>query len=113
MAFGDELVLQLEIILDDAVVHDHDFAGAIAMRVRVFFGGAAVRGPARVADAVDAFERRDADGFFEVVQLAGSAANFQLAVVLHHGDAGGVIAAIFEAVQPVQNQRAQRALVPI
>ena len=31
---------------------DDDLAGAVAVRVRVLFGGPAVRGPARVADAV-------------------------------------------------------------
>ena len=82
VAFGDELVLQLEIIFDDAVVNDDDFAGAVAVRVGVFFGGAAVGGPARVADAVHAFERSDADGFFEIVQFAGGAADFQFAVGL-------------------------------
>ena len=75
-----EFVLQFEIIFDDAVVHDDDFAGAIAMRVRVFFGGAAVRGPARVADAVDAFEWALADRFFQIAQLAGGAADIELAV---------------------------------
>ena len=65
VGFGDELVafalqlfLQLEIIFDDAVVDDDDLAGAVAMRVRVFFGGTAVRGPAGVADAVGAVDGR-------------------------------------------------------
>ena len=52
-----ELALDLEIVLDDAVVDDDDAAGAVAMRVRVLFGGPAVRGPARVAEAVHAGER--------------------------------------------------------
>ena len=63
VGFGDEFVsfalqlfFQLQIILDDAVVDHHDLAGAIAVRVRIFFGGAAVRGPAGVADAVGAFD---------------------------------------------------------
>ena len=80
VAFGFEFLLQLEIIFDDAVVHDDDLAGAIAMRMGVFFGGAAVRGPARVADAVDAVDRRLADGFFEIAEFAGGAAKFELAV---------------------------------
>ncbi len=109
VAFGDELVFQLEIIFDDAVVDDYDFTGAVAMRMRVFFGGAAVRGPARVADAVDAVERRDADGFFEILQLAGGAADFEFAVCLHDGDAGGIVAAIFEALEAVEDYRARRA----
>ena len=52
-----QLLLQLEVVLDDAVVDDDDAAGAVAVRVRVFLGGPAVRGPARVADAVEAVDR--------------------------------------------------------
>ena len=52
-----QLVLQLEVVLDDAVVHDDDAAGAVAVRVRVLLGRPAVRGPARVADAVQAVDR--------------------------------------------------------
>ena len=105
VAFGNELALQLEIIFDDAVVDDYDFAGAVAVRMRVFFSGAAVRGPAGVADAVDAIERRDANGFFEILQLAGGAADFEFAVGLHYGDAGGIVAAIFEAFEAVKDYR--------
>ena len=56
VAFCDEFVLQLQIIFDDAVVYNDDFAGAVAVRVRVFFGWAAVSGPACVADSVNAVE---------------------------------------------------------
>ncbi len=52
-----EFVLQLDVILDDSVVHDHDLARAIAVRVGVFLGGAAVRGPAGMADAIEAIDR--------------------------------------------------------
>ncbi len=105
VAFFDELILQVEIVFDDSVVDDDDFARAIAVRVGIFLGGTAVRGPAGVADAVDAFERGDADGLFQVAQLSGGAANFELAVVADDGDARGVIAAIFEAAQAVENER--------
>ena len=57
VAFLDELLLQGEVVFDDAVVHDDDLAGAVAMGVRVLFGGAAVGGPAGVTDAVGAVER--------------------------------------------------------
>ena len=52
-----QLALQLEVVLDDAVVDDDDPAGAVAVRVRVLFGRPAVRGPARVAEAVEPVER--------------------------------------------------------
>ena len=45
-----ELVAQLFVILDDAVVHDGE-AVVRDMGVRVALGGHAVRGPARVGDA--------------------------------------------------------------
>jgi hypothetical protein len=98
-------VFQVEIIFDDAVVHDDDFAGAVAVRVGVFFGRAPVGGLTRVADAVDALERALANRFFEISQLAGGAANVELAVLGDYGDSGGIIAAIFQAAQAVQNER--------
>ena len=52
VALALQLVLQVEVVLDDAVVDDDDLAGAVAVRVRVLLGRPAVRRPARVADAV-------------------------------------------------------------
>ena len=100
-----ELVLQLDVIFDDAVVNDDDLALAVAMRMGVLFGGAAVRGPARVAQAVDAIDGGEANGFFEIAQLARGAAQFELAVVIDHGDAGGIVSAIFEAAKPIEDER--------
>ena len=54
VAFGDEGGFELEVVFDDAVVDDDERAGAVAVGVGVFFGGAAVGGPAGVADAVGA-----------------------------------------------------------
>ena len=61
-----QLFLQLEVVLDDAVVHDDDAARAVAVRMRVLLGRAAVRGPARVAHAVQSIDRLGADGVLEV-----------------------------------------------
>ena len=62
--FGGELVafclqffLQLKIVFDDSVMDDDDLSGAVAMGVGILFGGAAVGGPARVANAIGAFQR--------------------------------------------------------
>ena len=64
---------RFEIVLDDAVVDDDDLAGAVAMRVGVFFGGAAVCRPPRVADAVVPGNRIGVDPLLEIRQLAGAA----------------------------------------
>ena len=52
---ADQLVLQLQIVFDNAVVHHHDAARAVAMRMGILFRGPAMRGPARMANAEGAF----------------------------------------------------------
>src|SRR5258708_14691298 len=60
----------------------------------------AVGGPARMADADHALERVLAQLGFEIAQLALRAAARQPAL-LQGGDAGGVVAAIFEALERI------------
>ena len=110
VGFGDKLValrgqlaFQFKIIFDDAVVNHHDAAGAIAVRVRVLFGGAAVSGPARVAESVDSIEWIQADGFLEIAQLARGAADIHGAIGLHDGNPSGIVAAVFEAAKSIQD----------
>ena len=95
-----QLVLQVEVVLDDAVVHDDDLAGAVLVRMGVLFSRPAVRGPARVADAVDAFERLRVDRLLEVHELARASAALDLPVA-DDGDARRVVTAIFEPPQSV------------
>ena len=65
-----KLTFQLQVVLDNAVVHDDDAAGAIAMRMRVLFRRSPVRRPAGVTDAVQTVDRLRANRTFEVDQLA-------------------------------------------
>ena len=102
--FELQLLLQIEIVLDDAVVDDDDAPGAVAMRMGVLLGGPPVRRPARVADAVLAVERTRHDRFLETRELAGAAAQLDRAVA-HDRDAGRVVAAILETPQPVDQDR--------
>jgi len=98
MALALQLLFQFQVVFDDAVVHHHNLPGAVAMRVRVFFRGTAMRGPACVSDAVSAFNRRFLESFLKVPQFSGRAADFQLAVV-HYGNSGGVVAAVLQLAQ--------------
>ncbi len=77
VAFVDQLLLQADVVLDDAVVHHDNLAGAVAMGMSILFRGTSVRGPAGVADAVGAVERIKADDFFQVAQLAFGASHLQ------------------------------------
>ena len=96
-----QLVLQLEVVLDDAVVDDDDAAGAVAVRVGVLLGRPAVRRPAGVADAVVAVERVVARcTSSRLRQLAGAAPQLDRAVA-HDRDARRVVAAVLEPPQPV------------
>ena len=103
VAPGDEGVLQREVVFDDAVVDDDEGAGAVAVRVGVFFGGAAVGCPARVTDAEGAVDGGVADDGFEVAELAGGAAEFEAFGAPSYGDAGRVVTAVLEAAKTFNN----------
>ena len=90
-----QLPFQLEVVLDDAVVHHHDPAAAVPVRVGVLLRWPAVRRPTRVAEAVLAVQRALSQRLFEVGQLAGATANVHVAVV-DDRDAGRVVATILE-----------------
>ena len=72
VSFFLQLVLEIEVVLDDAVVDDNDAPRAVAVRVSVLFGRAAVRRPPRVADPVLAFERTAGDDLLQPRQFAGA-----------------------------------------
>src|SRR6266704_4911480 len=100
-----QLFLELEVVLDNAVVDDDDFAGAVAMRMGVLLSRTAMRGPARRTDAVSAIKRRFGDDLFEIAELARGAADLQLAILPHDGDARGIVATIFELAQAFYDNR--------
>ena len=100
VALGGEFGFEGEVIFDDAVVDDDEGAGAVAVGVGVLLGGAAVGGPAGVADAEGAGERVGGEDCFEVAKLAGGSAELHDAVGgAGDGDAGEVVAAVFEAAE--------------
>src|SRR5579863_4750842 len=101
----DKLLLQAEIVLNDPVVHDHDFAGAVAMRMRVLFRGTSMRGPASVPNAVSAVNRIQPDGFFQVPQLTFGAPQLQAVSVAGNRDACRIVAAIFQTPHSRKDDR--------
>jgi hypothetical protein len=107
VAFGREHALELQVVLDDPVVHDDDPPRTIAVRVRVLRRRAPVRGPARVADPVLALQGIANEHLLELRQLAGAPADVHRAV-LHHRDAGGVVPAVFEPPKPFDEHGQKR-----
>ncbi len=99
---GEKLVAQLAEILDDAVVDDGD--ALAGMRMGVGLVRRAMRRPAGVADAGVAVQRAVVQDLAETVQLAGRAAALDMAMD-QRGDAGGIVAAIFQALEGIQDDR--------
>src|SRR5947209_7231966 len=112
VGLGDEVmiraaqaVFELKIVFDDAVVDDDDASGTVAVRVRVLFRWPPVRRPARVADAICAVERLQPYGLFEIAELALGAAYVEMVRLVNDRDACGVVAAILQLPQPVEDDR--------
>jgi hypothetical protein len=93
-----QLVAQLLVVLDDAVVNDGN-AVARDVGMRVAFRGHAVRRPAGVRDAEMAIDRRLVERVLEHPDLADGAQPAHLAAAVQDGDAGRVVTAVFQAAQ--------------
>ena len=106
MALGGQLRAQFAEILDDAVMDHRD--AVIGVRVGVGLIRLAMRRPPRVADADRAVKRRGGELFLEIFQLAAGA-HAREPPVFQGGDAGRVIAAIFEPPQAPRRSRRRRA----
>ncbi len=97
-----EAVAQLLEVLDDAVVDHRHVAGAIDVRVSVEIVRPPMGGPARVGEA-DRRRRRDVEQRGpEVGQLAGALLDEHVALAGHQRDARGVVAAVLEAAQALE-----------
>ena len=106
---GDELAPlrlqlgpELPVVLDDAVMDHRDAAGG--MGVGVGLARRAMGGPAGVADADCAAHGAPGDQAFELDELALGAAKLDQAVG-ERREARRIVAAIFEAPQPVEDMR--------
>ena len=101
-----EFVAQFFVVLDDAVVNQADAATG-EVRMGVFDGWRPVGGPARVGDAGGTVNRRVVQVLREFGNAAnGAAAGDFRAAVGGNGDAGRIVAAVLEPLQPLhQNGR--------
>ena len=96
-----EFLAQRPEILDDAVVNDRKPRRSV--RMGVGFGRLAMRRPTGVADADRAAQRRRGKFRLEVLEFALGAPPLQPAV-LERRQAGGIVAAVFESLQRIDNR---------
>jgi hypothetical protein len=120
VGFGLELVSGLDetgfkavIILDDAVMHHGDPAALVEMGMGVFVRGRAVGCPAGVADAQEAGERLEQELVGQaIVDFALPFDPMELPV-LEHGDAGAIIASVFQTAQSLQDDGSRRLFADV
>jgi hypothetical protein len=105
VAVREQAVAMLPVVLDDPVQDDRKLrAVAAEQRVRVRLRDAAVRRPARVAEAVSGGGAVGVGRDLEVLQVADSADVIE-AAFLPEGDPGRVVAAVLEALQALEEER--------
>src|SRR5437879_12626422 len=105
VAFLDQLLFQVEVVLDDPVVYYDDLASAIAVGMGVLFCGPAVGSPAGVTDAVSPVERFQPNYFFQVAQLAFGPADLQTFTIACDCNSGRIVAPILKPPQTVEDDR--------
>ena len=96
-----EVGLQLEVVLDDPVVDDGDAFVLVGMRILV--RRLPVGRPAGVPDARRALRRRVAKPVFQILELSLGADDGQ-ALLAENGEAGGVVSAVLELAQSVDEE---------
>src|SRR5256884_7294255 len=91
-------------VLDDAVVDQRQGAATVGVRVRVDGVGRAVRGPARVGDPRVPGGKARSEGFLEHADLPRGLVDID-ATVLDQREPRGVVPAVLEAPQSLQQER--------
>ena len=101
-----EAVAKLTEVLDDAVVDDGDLAATVHVGMGIEVVRPAVRRPARVGQAHRGVGRPVDEGRGEVRELAGPLLDEQVTFLIDEGDTGRVVAAVFEATESLEENRA-------
>jgi hypothetical protein len=95
VATADKILFERLIIFDHAVVHQREFTAGVEVRVRVFIGHFAVRGPAGVTDPKRTRKRSLRDQLGKCRNAAGTFAGLEVPSI-HDCNASGIVAAIFK-----------------
>src|SRR5689334_5007166 len=96
-----ELLFEFEIIFDNSVVHHDDIARS--MRMSIGFRRPAVGRPTGVANSDRPKHRVAINGIFEILELAFTPANGNMAIA-QDGDSRRVVAAVLQLAEAFQNQ---------
>ena len=112
MAFVDQLLLERHVVFDDAIVYDDEMIMAVAMRMGIPIRWLSVRRPAGMPDADVSGERMRLQCGFQICQTTFFLFDRDRTFVID-GDASRIIAAIFEASQPIDQKTGRFAAAHI
>src|SRR6185312_13532915 len=101
VALAQQKRLYLRVVFDHAVVHERKFPVAADVRVRVGVGHGAVGGPAGVSDSRRSSKPLAGNIFSEIFNPSCLLHHLE-ATALGYTDAGGVVAAILQPLQPLE-----------
>ena len=110
-ARGLQLKAQLAVVFDDAVVYDGNVVAGV--RMGVVLTGPSVGGPTRVADAGGAGAGLTRQSITQVLQPANRTANGDDAMFVDGADAGGVVAAVLEPGEPLDQHRFRETMTGV
>ena len=113
MAAGTQAPFQFQKVLDDAVMHYRHPAAAPGQGMGVGVGGRAVGRPTGMAQADGALRKAGGGHSGKAVHLAHGLAEPQPAGPVQHGNAGAVIAPVFQPLQALQQDGPSRFLAYI
>ena len=112
MPLFDQVFLQRQIVLYDAIVHHGEIARAVRMRMGVAVRRASMRRPARMADADLPLRLIALDDPLELGETAHAFFHTNL-VFIQNGNARRIITAILKLRQPFDEKRRRLALADI
>src|SRR5437588_7426193 len=101
IAVTDQLIFQRLVILDHAIVHEREFSRGVEVWMRVLVSRLSMSRPAGVADAISAGRRFRR---YELAELGDASGAFPglNAIAVYDRDAGGIVAAIFQPAQTIE-----------
>jgi len=101
--FFDQALLDVQIIFDDPVVNHHKIAMTIGVRMSVGVGRTAMGCPTGMADAQMSLWNMPFNFLFQAVETSHALFQGNVGAIIH-GDAGGIIPAIFQFSQAFQQK---------
>ncbi len=105
MATCQQLLLEIEEIFNDSVVHHCDATAAVGVRMGVSMGRPAVGGPSGMAQTHGAWNLVFVAVGGQAVDLAHRLAKLQLPGMVYDGDTGTIIASVLQPLKTFKDYR--------